>query len=386
MVSDTIGDTVGLSADQRNLQFRNLYPGLANNPIQDGSMIISTYDLTGRFREDITVNVTENMGMNTLIDEINAQFAANDVDARAFVEMGTLKIEAGNSGNGGEEVGAALVKVDNSLVLEALDITAYKPLDLVDKVDIPFEIRNGTFHLNVYNDNGTVLASREITINKESENPLYSTMAGIVAQMNMANIDDNQDNDMTNDVDDLVSANFANNRFHIGVKDENGGVFFNLTDEGNTGFAGAIGLHKFFSGDSAKDMDLVADFREHPSLINAYQEPVEGNNSIANAMVQLQYEDVPFYGKDGFRNDETIIGQYRFVAGSLANDTYAVRTARETAEAVHSSIKSQMQSISSVNIDEELANLIKFQTGYGANAKVLTTVQQMLDTLLSIKQ
>ncbi len=34
---------------------------------------------------------------------------------------------------------------------------------------------------------------------------------------------------------------------------------------------------------------------------------------------------------------------------------------------------------SGVNIDEEMANLLSLQTAYGANARVMTTVQDMLD-------
>jgi flagellar hook-associated protein 1 FlgK len=39
---------------------------------------------------------------------------------------------------------------------------------------------------------------------------------------------------------------------------------------------------------------------------------------------------------------------------------------------------------SNVNIDEEMANLLKLQTAYGANARVLSAVRDMLDQLLKI--
>jgi len=41
------------------------------------------------------------------------------------------------------------------------------------------------------------------------------------------------------------------------------------------------------------------------------------------------------------------------------------------------------QSISGVNIDEELANMIRFQQGYNAAARFITTVNSMLDTLIN---
>jgi len=39
-----------------------------------------------------------------------------------------------------------------------------------------------------------------------------------------------------------------------------------------------------------------------------------------------------------------------------------------------------------VSIDEELTNLIRYQTAYGAASKVITTIDQMMTTLLGLKQ
>jgi flagellar hook-associated protein 1 FlgK len=41
------------------------------------------------------------------------------------------------------------------------------------------------------------------------------------------------------------------------------------------------------------------------------------------------------------------------------------------------------QSISGVNMDEELANMIRFQHGYNAAARFITVVNSMLDTLIN---
>ena len=45
-----------------------------------------------------------------------------------------------------------------------------------------------------------------------------------------------------------------------------------------------------------------------------------------------------------------------------------------------------MASVSGVNLDEELTNLIKYQSSYVAAAKLITTADQMLETLLGLKQ
>ena len=44
------------------------------------------------------------------------------------------------------------------------------------------------------------------------------------------------------------------------------------------------------------------------------------------------------------------------------------------------------QAVSGVNLDEEMTNLIKYQHSYIAAAKLITTADQMLQTLLGIKQ
>ena len=44
----------------------------------------------------------------------------------------------------------------------------------------------------------------------------------------------------------------------------------------------------------------------------------------------------------------------------------------------------RMDNISGVNIDEEMAHLLQLQTAYGANARVMTAVREMLDALMRI--
>ena len=41
------------------------------------------------------------------------------------------------------------------------------------------------------------------------------------------------------------------------------------------------------------------------------------------------------------------------------------------------------QSISGVNVDEELSNMIKFQHGYAAAAKFISMMDTMLDTIIN---
>ena len=57
---------------------------------------------------------------------------------------------------------------------------------------------------------------------------------------------------------------------------------------------------------------------------------------------------------------------------------------REGQEVVVNTLQQRFADNSNVNIDEEMATLLKLQTAYGANARVLSTVRDMLDQLLRI--
>ncbi len=47
------------------------------------------------------------------------------------------------------------------------------------------------------------------------------------------------------------------------------------------------------------------------------------------------------------------------------------------------SLKDKRQEVSGVNLDEEMTEMIKFQHGYNAAARVITVIDQMLDTLIN---
>ena len=83
---------------------------------------------------------------------------------------------------------------------------------------------------------------------------------------------------------------------------------------------------------------------------------------------------------------DTIYGFYDDIVTRVGTRTNAAITANNSITAQFNAIKQEQDSISKVSIDEEMANLIRYQTSYGAAAKVITTIDQMMTTLLGLKQ
>jgi flagellar hook-associated protein 1 FlgK len=61
----------------------------------------------------------------------------------------------------------------------------------------------------------------------------------------------------------------------------------------------------------------------------------------------------------------------------------SAQRALQTEEAIMKDLSDMRESMSGVNIDEELANMIKFQHGYAAASRFITTVDEMLDTIIN---
>ncbi|MBL0687678.1 MAG: flagellar hook-associated protein FlgK [Sulfurospirillum sp.] len=244
-------------------------------------------------------------------------------------------------------------------------------------------INTGTFNVIVYDKQGNEVARKPININSDTTMNDSSSGTSVVDQFN-ANTDDNSDNNSQNDVDDYFEATYSDGVLSFNTKDSLSGYTIAVEDNG-TNFAGATGLSPFLKGNSASNIDVVSKYKDDPASMNANSSPVSGNNDVANDMVQMQYKEFSFHRSNGTVVTESVEGFYRFITTNISTDGESANRSHETSSALFNTVNAEFQSISGVSTDEELVDLMKFQASYGANAKVITTIDQMLDTLLGLK-
>jgi len=243
-------------------------------------------------------------------------------------------------------------------------------------------ITAGSFDVVMYNGNAEEIGRRTINIDG------HTSMENVVAQMNNSGVgsDDNSDNNGNNDFDDRFSASFLNGTLQIdpkaGIEDQ--GYTIAITND-TTNFAGSTGLNGFFDGNDAKTIKIRSQFTDDPTTIKSYGRPEDGDNEVANDMLELQFQKMDF-PVDQTRTNETLYGYFDVISSDVATKTDDIQTRNDTFTAQSNSIQLEYESVSKVNVDEELVNLIKYQTHYGAAAKVITTIDQMMQTLLGLKQ
>ncbi|MGP1450884.1 MAG: flagellar hook-associated protein FlgK [Wolinella sp.] len=243
-----------------------------------------------------------------------------------------------------------------------------------------YNITEGSFDIVMYDSKGNELGRKSVKITP------FTTMHDIVNQLN-SNTDDNNDRNAINDFDDNFRAtyNAITQTFSIESTNPSAGIHLSYQDKG-TNFAGALGINRFLEGDNALTFNLDARYRTDPTLIRGFREAVEGNIVVANKMQQLQYDKVAFFDHQGDRHNETIHDYFKLISTKVATHTAEAKSNQEIKKSVLTSVKQEHIAISEVSTDEELTDLIRFQGGYTANAKVVSTLDKMLDTLLGLKQ
>lgn len=94
-----------------------------------------------------------------------------------------------------------------------------------------------------------------------------------------------------------------------------------------------------------------------------------GENDVAQAIARLR----------GGTTDQL----YQALVARIGTEAQAAVRAQSTAESLVTSIDDRRQSVAGVSLDEEMTNLIRFQRGYQASARTMTTMDEMLETLIT---
>jgi flagellar hook-associated protein 1 FlgK len=142
----------------------------------------------------------------------------------------------------------------------------------------------------------------------------------------------------------------------------------NATHQGGYDLSGAAG-GAFFSGTTAATIAVAI---TDPAKIAASSTP--GGNLDAGTAHTLG-----LFGTTAGGADQT----YKSMVGTMASDVQRASQAASVQSAVVTSVDAQVQSVSGVSFDEETSNMLTYQRAYQASARVLTTVDEMLDTLIN---
>lgn len=105
-----------------------------------------------------------------------------------------------------------------------------------------------------------------------------------------------------------------------------------------------------------------------------------GDNRVANQIAELQHK------KGLFDGNSSVDEYYNGIVAELGLKAQKANHHAEVQEGVVKQLENLRESISGVNIDEEVASMIEWQKQFDASARVIRTADEMLDTVLNIKR
>ncbi len=128
---------------------------------------------------------------------------------------------------------------------------------------------------------------------------------------------------------------------------------------------------------SAEEFNLHSGIIDHPERISASQEGEQGDNRTALAMVDLR-ESLSMNGEQSFNS------YLASTFGKIGRDSLDAQNRKDLSSATLEQTDNFRESVKGVSMDEESANLIKFQKTYQAAAKIVSVADELLQTIIAM--
>jgi len=187
--------------------------------------------------------------------------------------------------------------------------------------------------------------------------------------------------DLNAQVSGLTASATSDKRLSLSAAD---GFSFTFGYDGQQGRAdtshvlAALGMNTFFTGSDARNIAVNETIQNDPSLLAAATVFLPGDGANAGRIAAL---DVAGSGTLG---GVSILEFHNSMANSVAAAAAAANGDLEASAAVFSSLQSQKEAISGVNLDEEAIALLKYERAFQGATRFVRVVDDLLAELVAL--
>lgn len=157
------------------------------------------------------------------------------------------------------------------------------------------------------------------------------------------------------------------------------------------GLMAALGVNTFFQGSGAADIQVNGEISKDlnricAGAVNGADALNPGDNKIAKLISALA--NIPVRISTAWRtaDNQSLHGYYSKLTSVVGGDASNARKNAEIELALAKTLNAKQDALAGVNMNEEMANLIKSQHSFTAASKLITTSDQMFQTILGMKQ
>lgn len=165
---------------------------------------------------------------------------------------------------------------------------------------------------------------------------------------------------------------------HLGAGNLNNGDSFTtqvIAQPDTAGLLTALGMNTFFVGNAASDLKVRPELLTNPEQLAASRSGQPGDNTNLQRMVAAR-------DAVGLANGTQTIGQfYAAMVGDVGTKVRELDQRQTDQQALGRSLAAQQQSVSGVDPNEELVQMLQYQRGFEAAARFINVVNDTLNQL-----
>jgi flagellar hook-associated protein 1 FlgK len=204
---------------------------------------------------------------------------------------------------------------------------------------------------------------------------------------NQMNLTPDANNMITVPAGTVISVNGLNELLRLGYSqagqnsDQNIPDFFVFSDPNKPATTISVGVQAEQIAFALRPK-VVKDANGNPTYLKV---AADGDGTLAMTVNSMKTAKFQFSNpmQPGSNTTTTLDDFIQAVVGRMGVEGQQADNEVHNQTALVNQIDTKRQSVSGVSIDEEMANMIKFQQAYGAAARMITTIDQMLNTLIN---
>jgi flagellar hook-associated protein 1 FlgK len=364
--------------DQRDAVLKQLSQLVDVKTVQDGS----TMDVY--VGSQPVVLGTQNRGIGIKSDTVNGKLVTSVI---CKANNGTLQATSGQIG--------ALVQVQSQIsgVTDQVDSIAHNLIFELNKIHSSGQGLQGFSSVastNLVDDPTKALNDPESGLKFTPNNGSFvvhvtnkttglTTSTLVQVDLDGLNNNDTTLNSLASDIDNIanVSANVNGGQLKISADSPDVQIGFS---QDSSGVLAALGINNFYTGTDASNIAVNTTLQDDPSLLAAAKNGEPADNQTARAIADLEGQSIKSL------NGSTLKDTYQAMINGVATQAAAAKTNATAAQNVQDTLESQREALSGVSLDEEAVNLMREQRAFQGAARLISAVNEMMDTVMNLVQ
>lgn len=245
-------------------------------------------------------------------------------------------------------------------------------LGKVKEMDAEYLDRSGYFEMVTYDESG------EPTVNRISVDPT-DTLQDIVERIGTT-----MNSGIKGVRAEIITNHHGQDSIRI-IADTQSDIKYAFRDD-TSGILAVLGINNLFTGDSSTDIGVNQDLVDNPSLLGVGRLTPDGTMEQGNNENALDIADLKDKEFEFDRLPKGTLGTaYSTFYANIGASNKHITTQHDFLYNAVSELNNRQDSLAGVNIDDELSTALSFQYMYQAAAKMVSTIDEMMNSLLSMR-